>query len=169
MYLLDSSVFIEAEKRYYPKNLCPGFWDSVSRCFNDGFAMSLDQVQDEISKQDDHIELTLIELCGEDFFLDSGSAAIISEVARITVNLKDRNKYTQPTLMDMERGADLYLIAVCFLNNWTLVTEEKESPYPNQKTGQYKAKIPAICQDFNIRCLRTTEFLIEMNHRYILE
>ena len=31
-YILDANVFIEAYKRYYAFDLCPGFWRSIEHC-----------------------------------------------------------------------------------------------------------------------------------------
>jgi hypothetical protein len=34
-YLLDSNVFIEAYRRYYSFDICPGFWDCLVHTSNE--------------------------------------------------------------------------------------------------------------------------------------
>ena len=36
VYLLDTNVFVEAYRRYYGLDLCPGFWDSLTHFCEEG-------------------------------------------------------------------------------------------------------------------------------------
>lgn len=52
-FLLDTNVFIEAYRRYYAMDLCPGFWDCLEHYCKEAQLLSIDRVRDEISEGDD--------------------------------------------------------------------------------------------------------------------
>ena len=52
-YILDANIFIEAKRRYYAFNLCPGFWDSLLHHNSTGNLESIDRVGKELSEGDD--------------------------------------------------------------------------------------------------------------------
>ena len=56
-YLLDASVFIEAGRRYYAFDLEPGawFWEALLRHSEDGVALSIDRVKEELEKGKDEL------------------------------------------------------------------------------------------------------------------
>ncbi len=40
-FVLDSNIFIEAHRRYYAFDICPGFWDSLRSGFRRGHSFSV--------------------------------------------------------------------------------------------------------------------------------
>ncbi len=51
-FLLDTNVFIEAYRRYYAMDLCPGFWECLEHYCQETRLLSIDRVQDEIIEGD---------------------------------------------------------------------------------------------------------------------
>jgi hypothetical protein len=45
---VDANIFIEAEKRYYNHDLCPGFWEWLEQANQAGLVYSIESVHDEI-------------------------------------------------------------------------------------------------------------------------
>jgi hypothetical protein len=56
-YLLDANVFIEAEKRYYNHDLCPGFWDWLRQANQAGLIFSIESVLNEIKPRGDYVTI----------------------------------------------------------------------------------------------------------------
>lgn len=53
-YVLDANVFIEAKKRYYGFDICPGFWTYLEREMAAGTVRSIDAINAELlAKVDD--------------------------------------------------------------------------------------------------------------------
>ena len=48
-YLLDTNILVEAHKRYYGFDLCPGFWEAVVRQHHSSRIFSIDRVKKEIA------------------------------------------------------------------------------------------------------------------------
>lgn len=47
-YLLDANVFIEAKRRYYAFDICPGFWDALLMQHENAKVASIDRVKKEL-------------------------------------------------------------------------------------------------------------------------
>lgn len=54
-YLLDANVFIEAKRRHYGFDFCPGFWDWLDRATDRGVVRSVSQVAAELLSAGDEL------------------------------------------------------------------------------------------------------------------
>jgi len=52
-YVLDANVFIEAKRRYYGFDLCPGFWDCLQHHSKSRLLLSIDRVKNELGGEDE--------------------------------------------------------------------------------------------------------------------
>jgi Domain of unknown function (DUF4411) len=50
VYVLDTNVFIQAKRTFYPFEVCPGYWKAMSWHRKSGRVMSIDRVRDEIER-----------------------------------------------------------------------------------------------------------------------
>ena len=48
-YLLDANILIDASKKYYHFNICPGFWPMLIEQHEAGRVFSIEQVKNEIN------------------------------------------------------------------------------------------------------------------------
>ncbi|GMQ82243.1 MAG: hypothetical protein BMS9Abin05_1688 [Rhodothermia bacterium] len=55
-YVLDSSVYIQAQNQYYARDIVPGFWDTLLTLHSDDVVVSIDKVYDEIMAYHDVTE-----------------------------------------------------------------------------------------------------------------
>ena len=55
LFVLDTNVFVEAHRRYYAQDLCPGFWDCLTHYGNEGRVLSIDRVRDEMLSNQDRL------------------------------------------------------------------------------------------------------------------
>jgi len=55
VFLLDTSVFIQAARSFYSFDIVPSFWESLLRHAEKGEVVSIDRVKDEIDRGDDEI------------------------------------------------------------------------------------------------------------------
>ena len=54
-FLLDANILIEAHKRYYGFDLCPGFWSAMIRHNKMNHVFSIDHVKNEIIRNKDKL------------------------------------------------------------------------------------------------------------------
>ena len=54
-FVLDANVFIQAYRRYYAFDICPGFWNVVLE-FGPHYLISIDKVKDELFEGNDDLK-----------------------------------------------------------------------------------------------------------------
>ena len=120
-YLLDTNVFIQAYKRYYAFDFCPGFWEWLIMQNAAGKVASIDKVKEEILDK----ELSAwAKNRDESFFLKSDH---LDKAVHLTQKV---NKWIQDEgysfkAADTFRGcADYYLVGYSLAYGYTVVTEE---------------------------------------------
>lgn len=48
LFVLDTNIFIEAHRRYYAQDLCPGFWECLIHYCQERRMLSIDRVRAEL-------------------------------------------------------------------------------------------------------------------------
>lgn len=56
VYFLDSSVFIEAARRYYAFDIAPGFWQALITFARKEMVRSVDRVKKEMDRGNDDLK-----------------------------------------------------------------------------------------------------------------
>ena len=53
LLVLDTNIFLEAHRRYYAQDICPGFWECLRHYALKGSLLSIDRVLKEILEPDE--------------------------------------------------------------------------------------------------------------------
>lgn len=58
-YVLDSNIFIQAHRMYYPFDVVPSFWNKIVELSNKGIIFSIDKVKKELcdTNNPDHLSI----------------------------------------------------------------------------------------------------------------
>jgi hypothetical protein len=159
-YVLDSSVFIEAHKRYYAPDICPGFWDALAALHAAGEVVSLDRVRDEIDRGQDWLK----EWCAalpESWFADSGDAKIVRVFAEAQAWVAARD-FLAAAKAKFATDADGWLPAFARVQGITVVTEEGPSPH-----AKNRVPLLSVCDEFGVRHVNTFAMLRELGIRLV--
>lgn len=54
-YVLDSNVFIQAKRRFYPFDVAPGYWDALRWHRLQGRVSTIDKVKGELERGADNL------------------------------------------------------------------------------------------------------------------
>lgn len=147
MYILDSNIFIQAHRSYYPFDVVPSFWKKLEELSHKGVISSIDKVKMEICDRayPDELANWCADRLPNNFFKDSSiSLDSYSELVHWT-----ENSYFNQRAKDEFLTTDLadpWLIAVARTNNYTVVTHETSNP--NRVS---RIKIPEPCIHFGVR------------------
>jgi hypothetical protein len=154
-YLIDACCFIEARDRYFPFDICPGFWDWLDKENEAGNVFSIDQVYAELQDRNDDLA-DWAKQRSSTLFLPSDNTitASMSTVGQWLVS-RPSTHFTRPAVNTFMRRADPFLVAHALANSHTVVTEET----PNNPNQINKVKIPTVCQHFKIPCITLHEAL----------
>jgi hypothetical protein len=154
-YLLDTNVFLEANKRYYGLDFCPVFWDWLRKHENEGNLYSIRPVYDELKDYGDNLAEWVK---GYDSFFQPIFDAECQKNFRTIVNLcgstYDLSHRKNEHFLD---SADPWLIAKAMVDGSTVVTEEKFAKEAK------KIIIPNLCRELGVEYIDTFELLREFD------
>jgi predicted nucleic acid-binding protein len=161
MYLLDTSVFVEAANRYYRFEIAPGFWNALLDQARIGKVGSIDKVLAELLRMND----PLADWARSKFahaFASTRQSRVRQEYRRVIQFVSRQTRYTDQARRQFADAdnADAWLVAFALAHGGTVVTQE--TPAPQSKRV---VKIPDVCQHFNIRWVDTFAMMSELGIR----
>jgi hypothetical protein len=149
-YILDENIFIEAKRRYYAFNLCPGFWDSLLYHNRIGDLESIDRVGSSLSEGDD-LDAWKKQAAG--LFASTGNETVLMAYREVNQWVQDQERFSDFEKSRFADNVDAWVIAYAKANNATVVTHEVSAPKST------KIKIPDVCDYFDIKCTDTFDML----------
>ena len=163
VWLLDANVFIEAHKRYYAFDICPGFWKCLAYYHNQGKLMSIDWVKTEIDANKDALSNWVGTSALKGFFHSSNEPTTQGHYSTIIEWVSSEDFKTEAK-SEFAAGADGWLVAYAKTHDMILVTDEK--PNPNIKR---RVPIPNVCQQFNIPYINTFSMLRKLEVEFEMQ
>jgi len=163
LHILDSNVFIEAEKRFYANDFCPGFWQWLDSAQENGIVTSIDMVLNELNKGTDVLSNWATERKGTNWFItvaDIPTQRMYSEI----INYVENEYENQGKKAKFFSGADPWIIAKAVTTNSVVVTQEVLVDINSSSI-----KIPNICNHFNVSYINIFELIRKSKIRFMLE
>jgi hypothetical protein len=151
-YSLDTGSLINAFKSNYPLDMFEPVWRHVDELIDGSVIVASVEVLHELERQDDD----LLAWCNDrdDMFVDL-IEALQNEVIDIMAQY--------PRLVATGRNrADPFVIGVARLRREPLTVVTEETPH---RASRNRPKIPFICNELNIRCVRFIDLLRETGWR----
>ncbi|NNM58214.1 MAG: DUF4411 family protein [Legionellales bacterium] len=154
MYVFDTSSFIELFK-FYPKRF-PSLWKNIDRTISDGKIISVLESFHEIETRPTNEELEPWIKANREIFLAPGvqEALFMQDMYKVK---KGHFKTMVETKKILKGGrcADPFLVAKASITKRALVTQEIFK--------EHSAKLPNVCEHFNIDCCNLEEFMEREN------
>ncbi len=149
LYVLDTNIFIQAHRAFYPLDIAKSFWNTITELAADEKIISIDKVKAEIDKNDDELTEWIDTNLPEKFFKPTDTEKVLTEYALMAPWAESKSDHYQrgaiDEFLDFE-NADAWLVSYCKSTGDTLVTQE--SSKPGQKN---RIPIPQACQQFDVR------------------
>jgi hypothetical protein len=145
-YIFDSNTMIKIFNHYY-RNQFPSFWEKFDEYVNDGRIISVRAVKTELKNNDD----ALADFVNSNDIFDIPTNKETEFIAKIFQNTHFQSLISKKAMLLGKEVADPYLIARAKIQNAYVVTEEKLKPNA--------AKIPNVCENFNVSCVNLEEFM----------
>jgi hypothetical protein len=163
-FVLDANVFIQAYRRYYSFDICPGFWDSLLHHAQAGRLCSIDRVHKELlaGGKGDALENWVKSNAPDTFFVTTQAEAVARHYAEIMQwVVQEQPQFKSEAKNEFARAADGWLVAYAATHNRTVVTHEEYNP-DNKK----KVLIPNVCKQFNVPYINTFQMLRVLQVRF---
>lgn len=159
-YLLDANTYIQAKNQYYGMDICPAYWDWLDLQFEHGLIGSVDMIGRELRDGNDELADWVRERPGH--FIGNDDEPTQDVFSDIVQSVMDGD-YNAGHRDNFLAKADPWIIAKAKCLGATVVTHESVLA-PNAR----KVKVPNICQQFDVACINTFQFLRELNARFVL-
>ena len=163
-FLLDANIFIEAHKRYYGFDLCPGFWTSMIQQHQANRIFSIDRVNQEIVKNKDKLDQWTRQKAPSSLFKTTDDNAIIELFREMVEWVESESQYRREAKDEFARVADGWLVACAKAEGLIIVTHEVYNP-----EIQKKIPIPNVCRQFGVEYVNTFDMLRELGVKFILK
>lgn len=160
-YVLDANVFIEAHRRYYAFDLCPGFWESLLWHQGRGRIRSLDRVKSELERGKDELATWVRSSVPRGCFLSSDDEDITAISSAIFSWVQDEEQYLPQAKAEFAEQADGWLLALAKARQFVLVTHEVLAP-----EARRTVPLPNVCRAFNVPWVDTFSMLRELETRF---
>jgi hypothetical protein len=157
IYLLDSNVLIEAHKRYYGFDICPGFWDAITRQHRKNRVFSLDRVQKEIDGNKDRLAEWSKSTAPETLFKPSDTPKIVRQFGELVTWVQAEPQYKPEAKAQFAAVADGWLIACAKAEGLILVTDEVYN-----RDIKKKVPIPNVCRHVDVEYINTFQMMREL-------
>ena len=159
-FLLDTNVFVEAHKRYYARDICPGFWDCLLRECQNGSLMSIDKVRSEIEEGRDELWNWVKGHTPQNFFVATTEQSVQDTYSGIMEWIHTQN-FNPNAISSFAGGADGWLVAYTRVHGMVLVTDEKFNPQIRRRVP-----IPNVCRQFEVDYIDTFRMLRELEVQF---
>jgi hypothetical protein len=159
-YLLDANVFIEANRRYYAFDICPGFWDALLWHHGKGHIGSIDRVRDELTRGNDALKDWVEDAVPSACFSASNASAVTSLFGQMMAWVHSQAQFQPAAKAEFAVKPDGWLVAYAKANGLTVVTHE----VPNHEIKK-KVPIPNVCEAFSLRYVDTFDMLRGLKSR----
>lgn len=163
-YLVDSDVFIAANRQYYAFPICPGFWDGLMRHHELENVYSIDQVKEELLRGKDKLTDWVKQKPLSEFFLSTKDTVVAKNYGEVMNWVYGNPQFQDAAKEEFAKGADGWLVAYTKTYGGTVVTGE-------QLNLQVKARVPIpnVCEKFDVPYKDTFQMLAGLQVKLILE
>jgi len=156
-YLLDANIFIEAQHRYYPMDVVPGFWDALLEHHENKRVFSIDKIKDEIANHANDLSRWATKTAPPSLFKGTADKKVVDCFGKLMEWVEKQAQLTDAAKEQFANCADGWLIAYAKINGLVVVTHEE-----SRRGAKKSVKIPDICDAFDVESTNTFEMLREL-------
>ena len=163
-YVLDANVFIEAKRRYYAFDLCPGFWEALLAHHRADHLCSADCILGELRDGHDDLAAWVKGPAPAGFWKPTKSPAVVEWYGKLMAWSQAQSQYLPQAKAEFAASADAWLVALAKEQGWTVVTHEVLDPNIRKKIP-----IPNVCNAFGVVWADTFGMLRALGARFFWE
>jgi len=160
-YLLDTNILVEAHRRYYAFDFCPGFWQFIENAHREGRVFSIDRVEKEINMNNDVLADWVNNDLPKEFFLSTARQETAIKFGKL-INWAQGTDFKPEAKAEFAAVADTWLIAQASTEGFTIVTHEILNPNIKRKIP-----IPNVCAEFGVKFVDTFTMLRDLKARFM--
>lgn len=153
-FVLDANAFIQAKRRFYALDFCPGYWRTLVWHRQRGHLTSIDRVRDELERGGDDLWAWARREFGDDGFASTRQAEVAAAYAEIVAWVNAQTQFLDAAKTAFLAVADGWIAAYARVENVVVVTLEEFDPLVRKR-----APLPNVCRAFDVESITPFEML----------
>lgn len=152
--LLDANAFIQAKRKFYGPDFCPGYWAALTWHRQRGQLGSIDKVRDEILRGGDDLSAWIEKQFGAAAFATTSTPDCAAVYAQMLAWVMAQPHFHDSARAEFQQVADGWQAAYAKTRGCLLVTLEEYDP-------QRRNKVPLVnvCRAFEVKTISPFELL----------
>ena len=163
VYVLDANVFVQAHRRHYALDLCPGFWDFLVHENTAGRIISIDRVRQEIL-EGDALDAWARTLTAGTFFATTVTPEVVASFSAMMQWVYGNAQYRDEAKAEFAAVADGWLAAYAKAHQGHVVVTHEEFNADAKK----RVPLPNVCKEFGVPYVDTFAMLRALQARFVL-
>ena len=159
LFVLDTNIFIEAHRRYYARDICPGFWECLIHLALAEKLQSIERVREEILEPDKLVKWA--HQAPEELFVSTTEQPVIEAYAQMLAWVQKNSQFRFDAKEEFARVADGWVAAYAKVHDAVVVTHEVF-----RANVRKRVPLANVCQEFNIAYCDTFEMLHQLGVRF---
>jgi hypothetical protein len=160
--VLDANVFIEAHKKHYAFDICPGYWTALLRQHGASRVCSIDKIRAELVDLHDGLSAWATDDVPGTFFKQTADKRVADAFAAMVKWAQNEQQFTAAAKAEFARVADGWLVSFAKVNGLVIVTHEQYAPETRSKVH-----IPNVCIEFDVDYCDTFTMLRELGEKFV--
>ena len=159
-FALDANVFIEAHRRYYGLDLCPGFWNCLGYHGGRQRLLSIDRIRGELLQGGDALS-RWVKKAPSALFVSSAEPDVVGAFREVMHWVARNTQFRPEAKAEFAAAADGWLAAYARVHGAVLITHEQYIP-------DVKRRVPLgnVCHRFDVPTRDTFSMLRELEVRF---
>lgn len=156
-FALDANAFIQAKRRFYGLDFCPGYWGALIWHYQQGRICSIDKIRDEIVRGGDDLAEWVDQHFGAAAFADTGTTAVAEAYAQMLAWVMAQTHFHESARMEYQQVADGWLAAYGKASGCVVVTLEEYNPLRRNKVP-----LVNVCHAFGVETITPFDMLRQL-------
>jgi hypothetical protein len=161
-HVLDTSVFTQANRLYYPFDVCPGFWDCLLHHGHSNRLVSIDRVHNEIRAGNDELKAWAAKPALRAFFAPTSEPAVVARFGEMMQWAQAQPQFMPAAKAEFAKVADGWVVAYAKAHGLTVVAQEE---YAGE--ARKRVPLPNVCRAFDVPSVNTYDMLRALGIRFI--
>lgn len=153
-YVLDANAFIQAKRKFYGLDFCPGYWRTLIWHRQQGRVCSIDKVRNEIMRGADDLAAWVDEEFGTTAFASTSTTEVAGVYAQMLAWVMAQPHFQESAKAEFQQVADGWLAAYGKASGCIVVTLEEHDP-----VRRNKVPLVNVCRAFDVETITPFELL----------
>lgn len=161
-YVLDANAFIQAKRKFYGLDFCPGYWRTLIWHQQQGRICSIDKVRDEIMRGADDLATWVEQEFGSTGFATTSTAAVAEIYGQMLAWVMAQPHFHESARTEFQQVADGWLAAYAKAGGRIVVTLEEYDPLRRNKVP-----LVNLCRAFDVEPITPFELLRRLDVKLV--